>query len=103
MVYTIEEIKEKVKPIAKKYHVKEMYLFGSYARGQADEKSDIDLAVAGDDTNILLDFFFDFIDELEETFCLPVDVIFIENVYNSPTRFENRFAPRFERDKVKVA
>lgn len=31
-----------VRPLAKKYHVKEIYLFGSYARGEADaQKVDI--------------------------------------------------------------
>ena len=31
-----------VRPLAKKYHVKEIYLFGSYARGEADAQSDLD-------------------------------------------------------------
>lgn len=43
--YTIEEIKAIVTPIAQKYGVKRIYLFGSYARGEAGEKSDIDLRV----------------------------------------------------------
>lgn len=31
-----------VRPLAKKYHVKDIYLFGSYARGKADaQKVDI--------------------------------------------------------------
>lgn len=34
-VLTINQIKEIVKPIALKYHVEEIYLFGSYARGEA--------------------------------------------------------------------
>ncbi|MDE6520435.1 MAG: nucleotidyltransferase domain-containing protein [Ruminococcus sp.] len=44
-IYTLEEIKAIVAPIAKKYHLKEVNLFGSYARGEATEKSDIDLVV----------------------------------------------------------
>ena len=42
-IYTIDEIKEKVAPIAKKYNIEKVYLLGSYARGDADENSDIDL------------------------------------------------------------
>ena len=42
-IYTIDEIKEKVAPIAKKYNIEKVYLFGSYARGDADENSDVDL------------------------------------------------------------
>ena len=41
-VYTIEEIKAKAIPIAKKYGVKKLSLFGSYARGEANSKSDLD-------------------------------------------------------------
>lgn len=43
MIYTIDEIKQKVAPIARKYNINKVYLFGSYARGTADENSDVDL------------------------------------------------------------
>ena len=45
MIYSIEELKNLVKPIMDKYGIKRVYLFGSYARGQATEDSDIDLLV----------------------------------------------------------
>ena len=38
-----------VRPLAKKYHVKEVYLFGSYARGEADAQSDLDFLIFGGD------------------------------------------------------
>lgn len=41
----INEIKRIVVPIAYSYGVKRLYLFGSYAKGTANEKSDIDLLV----------------------------------------------------------
>lgn len=41
----INEIKKIVVPIAYSYGVKRLYLFGSYAKGTANEKSDIDLLV----------------------------------------------------------
>jgi predicted nucleotidyltransferase len=43
--YTIEEIKAIVAPIARKYGVERVYLFGSYARGDVNENSDIDLRI----------------------------------------------------------
>ena len=43
--YTIEEIKAIVEPIARKYGVEHVYLFGSYARGEATANSDVDLRV----------------------------------------------------------
>ena len=44
-VYTIEEIKSIVAPIAAAHDVNRIYLFGSYARGEATTGSDIDLRV----------------------------------------------------------
>lgn len=46
-VYTIDEIRDKVIPLAKKYGVRRMWLFGSYARGEADAQSDVDFLVDG--------------------------------------------------------
>lgn len=43
MIYSIEQIAELVKPIAEKYQVSEVYLYGSYAREEATEDSDIDI------------------------------------------------------------
>lgn len=45
MVYTIDEIRRLVKPVAERYCLPAVYLFGSYARGTADEESDVDLLV----------------------------------------------------------
>ena len=44
-VYTIQEIKERVAPVARAYHLRRVYLFGSFARGDADDASDVDLLV----------------------------------------------------------
>ncbi len=46
-IYTIEEIKQKSVPIAKKYGVKKFSLFGSYARGEATKNSDLDFFYEG--------------------------------------------------------
>ncbi|MBR4153716.1 MAG: nucleotidyltransferase domain-containing protein [Selenomonadaceae bacterium] len=40
---TIEDIKKAVVPICERYGVERLSLFGSYARGEADEQSDVDL------------------------------------------------------------
>lgn len=45
-VYKIEEIAERVRPVAKRYGISKVYLFGSYARGEATEESDVDLMIS---------------------------------------------------------
>lgn len=42
MLYSIDDIKKIVSPVAKQYGVERIWLFGSYARGDATEDSDID-------------------------------------------------------------
>jgi len=42
---TIEEIKSYIIPVVEKYPVEKVILYGSYARGDASDKSDVDLIV----------------------------------------------------------
>ena len=46
-IYTVGEIREIVIPIAKKHGVAALYLFGSYARGEATAESDVDFLLDG--------------------------------------------------------
>lgn len=48
MIYTLDEIAQRIRPVAERYRLRAVYVFGSYARGEAGENSDIDLLV--DDT-----------------------------------------------------
>ena len=57
MIYTIEQIKDKCRKVFDKQNfIKEAYLFGSYARGEATEKSDIDFMIVLNRT-VGLEFF----------------------------------------------
>lgn len=75
-VFTISKIKEIVKPIAEKYNVEEIYLFGSYARGEATKDSDLDFLVFGGKSFKLTMIF----EELREAFQKEVDVFEIHEV-----------------------
>ena len=44
-MFGIETIKNKLRPVFSSYNVKSAILFGSYAKGCATEKSDVDLMV----------------------------------------------------------
>ena len=73
---TIEDIKKTVAEIAPKYNLTKVTLFGSRARGNFREDSDVDLIVEFDKNKVvtLFDLAGIMID-LEEIFGLKVDVI----------------------------
>ncbi|SPF53190.1 putative nucleotidyltransferase [Candidatus Desulfosporosinus infrequens] len=47
-VLSLEDIKNIIIPICADYPIRKIGVFGSYARGQADEESDIDLVIEFD-------------------------------------------------------
>lgn len=81
MVYTIQEIKNKVLPILEKYRIPAMYLFGSYARGDATEESDLDFLIdtTGTELTSLLRLGALYCD-LEEAFQKPIDLITVRSI-----------------------
>lgn len=96
-IYTIDEIKQLSNPIFRQYPmIKEAYLFGSYARKEANEQSDLDFIIVLDsyDTQSKKFAYCSMVD-LEDVFSKQVDVISEENA--------NSIMPRtMERDKVVI-
>ena len=45
MVFSIEELRQRIAPIAKRYELQAVYLFGSYARNEATDDSDVDILI----------------------------------------------------------
>lgn len=74
MCYTIDEIKFKVSPIAKNYGIRRVSLFGSYARGTANDNSDIDICIDKGRMRSLIQYFA-FINDLEKSLQCHVDVV----------------------------
>lgn len=77
MIYTIDEIKAKVKKVADDFDIEEIRLFGSYYDGKATEKSDLDFVVTYGPGCRGLDRI-GFMMALEEGFEKKVDVINIK-------------------------
>jgi len=67
----LQEHKENFK---ERYGVLKIGLFGSYARGEQNEKSDIDIVVKLDNEHKRLQYFFGLKRELEDAFATPVDL-----------------------------
>ena len=74
-IYTIKKIKTIIKPILNKYGITEIYLFGSYARGEAKESSDIDIYCNKGNVKTFIDQVL-LEDELEKALNKKVDIVF---------------------------
>ena len=81
VIYTQDQIRQIVAPVAEKYHLKAVFLFGSYARGDATENSDVDLLVdtAGTSLKSLLSLGALYCD-LEAALGKPIDLVTVSTL-----------------------
>lgn len=96
-IFTVENIISLVKPIAAKYGVQNIYLFGSYARGEADGASDLDFLVFGGE-NFKLTMIFALAEDLRETLQKDVDVFEISEI-----KMDSEFYKRIMKERLLVA
>lgn len=75
----MQEIKEGLEQVCKVYPIKSIGVFGSYARGEADEESDIDLVVEFKEKIGLMKVL-GLKTKLETYFCRNVDLIEMDQV-----------------------
>ena len=94
-VLTIKQIKTRILPIMAKHNIREVFLFGSYARGEANNKSDVDIYCESGDIKTLIDQGF-FEDELEEVLGKEVDIVFIGS------QMDDYFKQQLEGDLIKL-
>ena len=87
-IYTIDEIADKMHPIAKAYEIDKIYLFGSYARSEATEESDIDMYVEFSKPLGLR--YCSFVSDIEESLGKCVDIITKDALYNPATLQNNQ-------------
>lgn len=69
-----ERISRIITPIAEKYGVNRISLFGSRAKGSANEDSDYDFLISKGKLNSLI-LYAAFVNELEEVFGTHIDVV----------------------------
>lgn len=94
-ILTIKQIKERIKPIMQKHEIKDVYLFGSYARGEANRNSDIDIYCDKGDVDTLWKHSA-FEDELVKALGKDVDVITIGS------QMHDYFRQQLEEDMIKI-
>ena len=81
---TINEIKKVVAPLVKDYPIRRVILFGSYARGDATEKSDVDLIIDSGGT-IDSGEFFGLIGDIVKKMPTDVDIFELDEI-KKPSR-----------------
>ncbi len=86
-VYTIEEIKAMIYDILKKYGVEKAYIFGSYARGEADKKSDVDIMIKKGNLKTLLQLSA-LANEIEQILKKQIDIV-IEETYTDDIQYDS--------------
>ena len=86
-ILSLADIKQVVKPLAEKYKISEVYLFGSYARNEATAESDIDFLVVGGN-GFKLTSVFSFSEELRVAFKKEIDVFEISEINADSTLYQ---------------
>jgi hypothetical protein len=98
VVYSIEEIKHIIAPIAMKYDVDRVFLFGSYARGDAKSDSDIDFLIDKGRLHGLQ--LAGMLGDLQDGFGKAVDLLTSSGITDEPDKLS--FKRKVERDMVVV-
>lgn len=93
-VYSLKEIKRIIKPILNKYGINDIYLFGSYARGEAKSNSDIDIYCDKGNIKTLMDQG-ELEEELENALNKEVDIIFTTSI------LDEYFKEQIKEDMIK--
>ncbi len=104
MIYTVDEIKSCITPVARKYQLKAVYLFGSYARNEATEDSDVDLLI--DRQGSIIHGMFEMgglYNDLKESVGKEIDIVTTQMLGQSSThRRTPWFVENLNAEKVKL-
>lgn len=91
---SVEKIKEITVPIFKKHNINYCYLFGSYAKGSANEKSDVDLLIETDLTGLK---FYGLVEELRVALHKKIDLLRLKDIKN-----DNPIALEILKEGIKI-
>lgn len=98
--YTVEQIAEIINPIMQDYGVETAGLFGSYARGEATESSDIDIVINCGKVKGLK--FFGLWDDVEAKLGKHVDLVDYAGLhYESASKLTKKLLKNIVNDEVR--
>ena len=104
MIYTIEELRDRIVPITRKYNIPAVYLFGSYARNEAQDSSDVDILIDREGSSIHSMFDMGGLySELTESIGKEVDLVTIQTLRQKSTQERTPWlVSNVEKDRVKI-
>lgn len=76
-IYTVSQIKDILNPVFRRHNVRRAVLYGSYGKGRANEKSDLDLLV---DSGLKGLKFVGLIEEVREAVDKEIDMIDVSHL-----------------------
>ena len=94
-ILSLKQIKQIIKPILNEYGINDIYLFGSYARGEATEDSDIDIYCDKGNINTFFDQGY-MEEKLEKSLNKKVDIVF------STSTIDDYFKNQIMEDMIKI-
>lgn len=104
MVYTIDELRKIITPVTKKYGIPAVYIFGSYARNEATDQSDVDVLI--DRTGSTIRSMYDLgglYEELREHIGKEIDLVTTQTLAQDSTRRRTPlFVDNVESERVTI-
>ena len=94
-ILSIKEIKDRIVPVLHKYGISDIYLFGSYGRGEASPDSDVDILCDKGNIRTLIDQG-EMEEELEASLNKSVDIVFTSSVK------DEYFEKQIMEDRIKL-
>ena len=100
-IYTLDEIKKLTKPVFEQYGIDKAYVFGSYARGDCNDKSDIDIIIVAKNIRSLL-LIGAILEKLKEVLKKEVDLIEEECFEDELDEVDQEFYNRIKEERVVI-
>ena len=99
-IYTVKEISDILFPLFKKYKIDNVYLFGSYSRGDANSSSDVDLYIPKLPENMGLEYF-GMYDDIEQKLNKSIDIV-TDNTGFKDEKEKTDFFRQINKDRIMI-
>lgn len=103
MIYSMDEIKNRIEPIAAKYELSAVYIFGSYARNAATDDSDVDIMIDRKNSKVKGMMMGGLYSDLSECLDKGIDLITINTLENQGAQQRSPyFIESIRKEAVKI-